>query len=691
MNFTNKKFNLFSNINSIQGVGRKISSYLKKKGIEKVNDLLWDLPYDLTFRSESTPLDKLEIGKIFTINVQVVKYNFPRIRNLPNKIICKDDFGEIDLIFFNSREGYIKTILPLNEWVVVSGKVNYFGNKYQMTNPKYLSKRENIDKIKKIIPKYSLTEGLKEITYRNVIEKVINQIPDIEEWHEKNFIKKMGFSSWKNSIINLHNPNSEKDLNSIFLKRIAYDEIFANLLFLSNNRNKIKKVKKDIKKFIGTYSVQLIKSLPYNLTNGQKKVIDEINSDLKSQSRMFRILQGDVGSGKTIVAIIAGLNCIEAGYQCSLMAPTGILAEQHFKMLNEIIVYSNLKIKIEVLTGRTDIKKRKIILNDLENKKIDFLIGTHALFQETISFNKLGLIIIDEQHKFGVRQRIKFAKKGGSNCDVLLMSATPIPRTMMMSIYGDMDTSRLEEKPALRQKILTLSKPENKIDELWPFLEKKIKTNEQIFWICPLIEESKKLDFSSTTKTFQLVSKKFPRKVGFIHGNLNQDEKERVLKKFLDNEISILVSTTVIEVGIDFPNATVIIIENSNKFGLAQLHQLRGRIGRSDKAGTCILFFKNQLSQNAKKRIQILKSSDDGFYIAEEDMKLRGYGDIIGFKQSGQKLFKIADPVHHENLFSLAEKNINKLNINEFNDSKYEFLLKLFDKVDLIDEEKVSS
>ena len=228
-----------------------------------------------------------------------------------------------------------------------------------MTNPKYLSKRENIDKIKKIIPKYSLTEGLKEITYRNVIEKVINQIPDIEEWHEKNFIKKMGFSSWKNSLINLHNPNSEKDLNSIFLKRIAYDEIFANLLFLSNNRNKIKKVKKDIKKFIGTYSVQLIKSLPYNLTNGQKKVIDEINSDLKSQSRMFRILQGDVGSGKTIVAIIAGLNCIEAGYQCSLMAPTGILAEQHFKMLNEIIVYSNLKIKIEVLTGELILKKGK--------------------------------------------------------------------------------------------------------------------------------------------------------------------------------------------------------------------------------------------------------------------------------------------------------------------------------------------
>jgi len=271
------------------------------------------------------------------------------------------------------------------------------------------------------------------------------------------------------------------------------------------------------------------------------------------------------------------------------------------------------------------------------------------------------------------------------------MSATPIPRTMMMSIYGDMDTSRLEEKPKHRQKILTLSKPENKINELWPFIEKRIKNGEQIFWVCPLIEDSKKLDFSSTAKMFKLISKKFPKKVGLIHGALDQNEKDKVLNKFLKNEISILVSTTVIEVGVDFPNATVIIIENSNKFGLAQLHQLRGRIGRGDKSGTCILLYKNQLSQNAKKRILILKSSDDGFYIAEEDMKLRGYGDIVGFKQSGLKLFKIADPVHHEDLFKLAEENIHALSPDELNSSKYEFLLKLFDKVDLVDEESVSS
>ena len=412
---------------------------------------------------------------------------------------------------------------------------------------------------------------------------------------------------------------------------------------------------------------------------------------MESPQRMFRILQGDVGSGKTIVAIMAALDVIESGYQCGLMAPTAILAEQHFLLIKELIKKTNLNINVSLLTGKKEPRERKKILDDLKNNKIKFIIGTHALFQKTINFNNLGLVIIDEQHKFGVQQRINFAKKGGSNCDVLLMSATPIPRTMMMSIYGDMDTSRLIEKPIHRKKIITLSKPENKVDDLWPFIKKKIENKEQIFWVCPLIEDSNKLDFSSTAKIFKILSKKFKNKVGIIHGSLDQDEKENVLKEFLNNKISILVSTTVIEVGIDFPNATAIVIENANKFGLAQLHQLRGRIGRGEKPGTCILMFKNQLSQNARKRIQILKYSDDGFYIAEEDMRLRGYGDIIGFKQSGIKLFKIADPVHHENLFKIAEKEIGELNAEQLNSTKYNFLLKLFDKVDLTNQEGTSS
>ena len=439
------------------------------------------------------------------------------------------------------------------------------------------------------------------------------------------------------------------------------------------------------------YSSILIKSLPYILTGGQKKIINEIDVDLMSAQRMFRILQGDVGSGKTIVSIMAALNTIEAGYQCGLMAPTAILAEQHYLLFKKLMEKTNLDISFSLLTGKLDLKERKKILENLKNNKIKFLIGTHALFQKTINFNKLGLVIIDEQHKFGVKQRINFAKKGGSNCDVLLMSATPIPRTMMMSIYGDMDTSRLMEKPIQRKKIITLSKPENKINDLWPFIERKIAANEQIFWVCPLIEDSKKLDFSSTAKLFTLLNKKFDKKVGIIHGSLDENEKDKVLKKFLNNKISILVSTTVIEVGVDFPNATVIVVENANKFGLAQLHQLRGRIGRGDKPGTCILMFKNQLSQNAQKRIKILKASDDGFFIAEEDMRLRGYGDIIGFKQSGIKLFKVADPVHHENLFKLAERNIDALSEKELNHSKFNFLLRLFDKVDLVNEEGITS
>ena len=310
---------------------------------------------------------------------------------------------------------------------------------------------------------------------------------------------------------------------------------------------------------------------------------------------MFRIIQGDVGSGKTIVSLISILNVFKSGYQCALMSPTEILAKQHYELSKNI--FKSINLKIEFLTGKTDYKKRKEILYKLKNGQIDLLIGTHALFQKKINFKKLGLVVIDEQHKFGVRQRSDLAKKGGDNCDVLLMSATPIPRTMMMSLYGDMDISRITDKPANRKKIITLSKPEKKINELWPYVKKQININNQVFWVCPLINESSFLDYSSAKKKYELINKRFPNKVGLIHGALDKEEKEKILKKFLLKEISILVSTTVIEVGIDFPNANLIIIENANKFGLSQLHQLRGRVGRGKKQGSCILLFKDGLTK----------------------------------------------------------------------------------------------
>ena len=399
---------------------------------------------------------------------------------------------------------------------------------------------------------------------------------------------------------------------------------------------------------------------------------------------MFRLLQGDVGSGKTIVSLIAASNAIRSNCQVALMAPTEILAKQHYNLAKKI--FKSTGVTIEFLTSKSDAKEKKLIQENLTNGKIKFLIGTHALFQKNIFFSNLGLIIIDEQHKFGVKQRIELSNKGGRDCDILLMSATPIPRTLVLAIYGDMDVSRLIEKPMYRKSVITLSKPEEKIDEILVFIKKQIKNGNQVFWVCPLIEESKKLDYSAAVKKYNYLSKAFTKKVGLIHGNLQKDEKDKVLNNFLRKSIDILVSTTVIEVGIDFPDASVIVIENSNKFGLSQLHQLRGRVGRGAVQSTCILLYKKNLSGNAKKRIQILKSSNDGFFIAEEDMKLRGFGDILGYQQSGIKDFMLADPIQHEDLFKIAERNIKDIEHDESSFKKYYFLLKLFDKADILNQ-----
>ena len=674
-----KKEFIFSDVNKLKGVGAQLTKYLKNKRIDKIKDIILNLPYSETDRSKIIRLDQLEVGKIQSIKVLVKKLNFPRIRNLPNKINCQDESGKIEIVYFNSREGYLRKLFPVNKWVIISGKVNYFNKKYQMTNPDYVTSLDNQEYVIKNIPKYSLTKGINEKKYRSISEQVINNLPNIDDWLDQDFIKKNNFIDWNSCIKNLHKSKEAKDNQSKSFRRLVFDELCANFISLSKNRQRIK-IKKKSKKFNNQFSEMIIKDLPFELTLDQKKVLSEINLDLLSNKRMFRIIQGDVGSGKTIVSLLTILNVIKSGYQCAFMSPTAILANQHYELARDTFKKNNLK--IEFLTGKTEYKKRKEILNSLANGKIDLLIGTHTLFQKKIIFKKLGLVIIDEQHKFGVKQRSDLAKKGGDNCDVLVMSATPIPRTMMMSLYGDMDISKIIQKPANRKSIITLSKPEKKINELWPFIKKQVESDNQIFWVCPLIEESSFLDYSSAKKKYELINKKFPNKVGLIHGGLEKNEKEKILKKFLLKKISILVSTTVIEVGIDFPNANLIIIENSNKFGLAQLHQLRGRVGRGKKQGTCILLFKESLSQNAIKRIKILKNSNDGFFIAEEDLKLRGFGDLIGYQQSGDKSYKFADPVNHQDLFKLAEKYVkNLLNINQ---EKYLFLLKLFDKAEII-------
>ncbi len=681
MNIKSNYQYLLSDLTKLRGVGYKTTNLLKKKGINTIFDILWKLPKSYTDRSKSSKIKDLKINENQTITIIPHKYLFPRIRNLPNRVFCKDETGEIECVFFNSYEGYIKKILPIGKEITLSGKIKYFRNRYQLTNPKYIS--ENASLIKQKHNTYSLTEGISEKVYNKIISQILNLLPTFNEWHSKEIMKKFSNISWNNSIKELHKPENIGKFRENFYQRLAFDEIFSTFLVNSEIRKKIKKIKKIKKKINIESQNKIISNLDFTLTNDQKKTLKEINNDLCSSNKMFRLLQGDVGSGKTIVSLLASYNTIMSGFQVALMAPTEILARQHYSLAKKIFPSD---IKIELISGKSHHKDKKEILKKLVEHKIDLIFGTHAIFQKKVEYNKLGLIIIDEQHKFGVNQRKKLSDKGGKDCDVLLMTATPIPRTLTMSIYGDMDISVISEKPKTRKPIKTYSKLENKIDEVIRFIKKEMDLENQIFWVCPLIDESKKIDHESAVKKFEYLKKIFPNKVSLLHGKTTLDEKEKILDNFLKKKFSILVSTTIIEVGIDFPNANVIVIENANKFGLSQLHQLRGRVGRGYKDSTCILMFKSNLSENAKKRINILKNSNDGFKISEEDMKLRGFGDILGFKQSGIKNFKLADPVHNHDLFILAEKEIKRIEASNQDIRKFKPLIKLYDRADIIND-----
>ena len=580
----------------LKGIGAKTTNLLKRKKINNIFDILLKLPKSYTDRSLSVKVKDLRIGENNTVTIVPKKYLFPRIRNLPNRVLCSDETGELDCVFFNSYEGYVKKILPLNKEITISGKIGRFRNKYQLTNPKYIS--ENSSLIKQKHNKYSLTDGISEKIYNKIINQIIDNLPILNEWHSEDILDKFKNIGWNDSIKKLHQPENIGNYKDNFYQRLAYDEIFSSFLVNSEIRKKIKKNKKKIKTIDLKKQNNIIDYLPFSLTNDQKKTLKEINDDLNSSTKMFRLLQGDEGSGKTIVSLLAAHNPVNSGFQVAIMAPTEILARQHYNLAKKIF---DKNLKIDLISGKAEYKEKKRINESLSKQKIDIIFGTHAIFQKKILFKKLGLIIIDEQHKFGVNQRKKLSDKGGDDCDILLMTATPIPRTLTMTIYGDMDISIIREKPKSRKPIKTYSKLESKINDIIKFIKKEIKFGNQIFWVCPLIEESKRIDHSSAVKKFEYLKKLFPNNVALLHGKTSAEEKENILNSFLNNEFKILVSTTIIEVGIDFPNANVIIIENANKFGLSQLHQLRGRVGRGNKESSCILMFKSNLSENAKK------------------------------------------------------------------------------------------
>ena len=672
---------LFSSVKKIKGVGPIISKKLSDKGIENKIDLFLNLPTGAIDRRFCPKLDQLEVGVISTIFVRPVKYTIPRFRNLPNRVTCKDEYGSIDIIFFNSRESYIKQILPLNEEVVISGKVGFYKNKYQMTNPDYIQSIDKEKDITKIMAKYSSVAGISPKTIQKIYKEEIEKLKDIGEWHSQDFLKKMAWPTWYDAIYNLHNPVNVSDVNkeSKFYQRLAFDEIFSNFLIFSEIKKRIKKLIKVSKVIDEDNLLRIKKMLPFTLPESQQGALKEILTDISSERKMLRVLQGDVGSGKTAVAMIAAYLTVKSGYQVAFLCPTELLAKQHFLLFKKVLENENLN--IQLLTSKIKGSEQVDTRFQLSQNKIDIVVGTHSLFQEKTTFNNLGLIVIDEQHKFGVQQRINLSLKGSVNTDVLLMTATPIPRTLILTNYGDMDISTINEKPFNNTTINTLAKPAEQMDDVMVFLKKRLDENDQVYWVTPLIEESEKLKLTPAVKRYEYLKKKLKVEVGLVHGAMKSEEKNKIMEDFISGKIKVIVSTTVIEVGIDNQNANTMIIENCERFGLSQLHQLRGRVGRGKLDAYCLLLYSKNIGTNGKKRIQILKSSLDGFYISEEDLKLRGFGDIIGYKQSGEKDFIIADPAYHSDLFQLAKEEIENLENKDVKlEEHFSQLLKIFKK-----------
>ncbi len=647
---------IFKDIESIKGVGAKTAKLLEKLGIKKVKDLLWHLPSSFIDRRNSPQLIFARENSIITIKVEILEHIEPKSKRSPYKVIATDGTSNITISFFKGSSNYIKDSLPIGQERVISGKIEKYGSELQMTHPDYIVLPEKINEIMTIEPVYPLTQGLSNRVLLKHLRNGLKDTPIFNEWQDEAFLVKKNWHSFNESLNKAHNPLSENDVipNSTYRERLAYDELLANQLALALVRNQVKQNSGRIIKGDGNLRRTLLEKLSFELTGAQKRVLKEIGDDMASNNRMLRLLQGDVGSGKTIVALFTMLNAIECGFQSAIMAPTDILSTQHYNNFKEIL--NNINVTVELLTGKTKGKKRQEILSKLANGEIDIIIGTHALFQESVDFKDLACVVIDEQHRFGVHQRLSLTEKG-KKADILVMTATPIPRTLTLTSYGDMESSKIDELPKGRKPVITKVMNINKAHELIQAIQRKIDIGEQIYWVCPLVEESEKLDLAAAEDRYEILKRSFGNKVGLVHGKMKAKEKDAVMQEFEQGKKSILVATTVIEVGVNVPNATIMIIEHAERFGLSQLHQLRGRIKRGSNQGNCILLYSNPLTENGRARLEAIKNTEDGFIIAEEDLKLRGAGEILGAKQSGFPDFLLADMNYHSGLLATAYKD----------------------------------
>ncbi len=644
---------LFAGPTSLPGIGDKLGRLVEKLVGPRVADLLWHLPQGLIDRRHSPKIAEAQAGEMVTLTVTVSDHQAPRSRRQPYRVWCHDEGGTLSLVFFHGHSEYIQKLLPPGEQRIVSGRIEMYQGLPQITHPDHVVTLAEREKVMRVEPVYGLTAGLTTRPLQKAIEAALERAPDMPDWLDPAWKKRNGWADWKTALLQAHHPESEKDLEPTTpaRRRLAYDELLASQLAISLVREQQREMPGRSIRGDGRLRDKVLAALPYRLTPSQVMAGAEIAGDMASDSRMVRMLQGDVGSGKTVVAFLAMLTAVEAGCQAALMAPTEILARQHFATMAPLAELAG--VELTLLTGRDTPKRKAQIYEGLANGSIQLIVGTHALVQEDVAFADLALAVIDEQHRFGVHQRLTLSAKGRA-VDMLVMSATPIPRTLMLAVYGDLDVSRLTEKPAGRKPIDTRTVPLDRLDEVVGAVGRRIAAGGRVYWVCPLVEESEVVDLAAAEDRFATLVARFGDKVAMVHGQMKATERDKAMAAFASGQAQLLVATTVIEVGVDVPAATVMVIEHAERFGLAQLHQLRGRVGRGEEASSCLLLYGSPLSENARARLAIMRETEDGFRIAEEDLRLRGGGEILGTRQSGLPEMRLANLTLHGDLLQAA-------------------------------------
>jgi ATP-dependent DNA helicase RecG len=657
-------FPLFADLKGLDGVGPRTAEHFAKMHVEKPRDLLFTLPHNIIDRKIISSINQAELPSVVTVEVEVGLHQPNAVKGKPYRVMVQDAETSFQLVFFHAHADWLRKQLPAGQRRVISGKLEKFDGLAQIVHPDYILHVGETDQIPQVEAIYPLTAGITQKTIHKAALSVLERVSDLPEWIEPSVLKKNEWPAWKDAILAAHRPITPGDLSasSKARERLAYDEFLVHQTTLSLARANKRRVKGFTTAGTGILRNKVLAALPYKPTHAQSRSIDEITEDMAGDKRMSRLLQGDVGSGKTIVAFMALLTAVEAKGQGVMMAPTEILARQHLAGLQPLAEQAG--VVLEILTGRDKGKERKTKLEALAKGNIHILVGTHAVFQKDVEFADLRLAIIDEQHRFGVRQRMDLSAKGNA-VDVLVMTATPIPRSLELANYGDMDISVLDEKPPGRKPVETVLVSNTRLDQVIRRLKSAIKDGRQVYWVCPLVEESEVVDFAAAEDRYRSLRLALgAENVGMVHGQMPNAEKDVAMSAFQLGKTSVLVATTVIEVGVDIPNASIMVVEQAEHFGMAQLHQLRGRVGRGTQASTCLLMYAPPLGEVAERRLTVMRETDDGFRIAEEDLKLRGAGDLLGVAQSGLPRFRIGDLEVQTDLMKTAFDNA-RLLINQ--------------------------